>query len=546
MKDQVRNIWMITREYGEIAGAGGVKDVVAQLSRALARWHGRNVQVVLPLYGFMEKETLELTPLMDPQDHTRPLQFHVRMDYAHEERKELVHVFSKKDQRVQLYFIESPRFTEKLDIYTYTLDEEHREPWQRHGEGHIDYFAMNVLLQKAALQLILYLGAVPDIMHCHDGHAALISALVQESDWLRPLFRTCGFLTTIHNAGIGYHQDISDLDFTQAITGFPSSVLAHNLLGTSFDPLVAAARYGLVNTVSENYARELQETEEDARTGWLGHHLVRLGFSLEGVTNGVDPEVLDPRKGRSLGLVADFDPRDDEAMSGKTLCKADFWGMLGPERDRRRVGRVEQYGYLAGDGNRPLFTCIGRITEQKGVDILVAAMRNLMQNGHSSAFAILGSGIESVEGQIFDLLSFPGAEGNVCFLKGYDAELATKLYAAGDFFVIPSRYEPCGLTDFIAQLFANIPLVHHVGGLVKVRDGETGFAYHKDDPCALSEKIDMATRCWHDKGMMRMIQKEAVALIEKRYTWKIVKEEYLRLYRRAREYHVSRWGKSER
>lgn len=535
-KTQIQTIWMVTREYGDIAGAGGVKDVVAQLSAALAVYRGRKIRVVLPLYGFIDIEALGLNLLPDPEEGNRPLQFAVSMHYALLERSESVRVYTCKQAGVTLYFIESPRFSEKGDVYTYTAEEQQRESWKVHGEGHFDYFAMNVLLQKAALQLMLYLDERPDVIHCHDGHAALIPALVRESDWLRAAFRGCGFLTTIHNAGRGYHQEVDDLDFARAVTGLHPSVISDNCLEGRFDPLLVAAGTGLVNTVSENYARELRDTGEDERTGWLGHTLFARGCLLEGVTNGIDPAQFDPRKGPEFGLPAPFDPRDDDAMDGKAICKQELVEQL----CRREIpGGLAQYGFLDAV-ERPLFTFIGRFTGQKGVDILADTVRNLVVQRCEYNFVILGGGAGYLEERVRATAEMSEAAGRVCFLNGYSSQLAGMVYAAGDFFLLPSHFEPCGLSDFIAQLFANLPIVHSVGGLVKVVDGVTGFSYFHNDAENLFQIIDRAAECWHDKKLIREMQREAVALIEQRFTWKIVKDNYMNLYRRAKDLRITK------
>ena len=104
---------MLTREYGALAGAGGVKDVVAQLSRALARWSARKVSVVLPLYGFIDPALHGFSPLADPLFDTKELEYQVDMNYSGEERRESLRVWYTKDQRVTVYLLDSPRFQEK-------------------------------------------------------------------------------------------------------------------------------------------------------------------------------------------------------------------------------------------------------------------------------------------------------------------------------------------------------------------------------------------------------------------------------------------------
>jgi len=519
---------MLSREYGNLAGAGGVKDVAEQLSRSLAAWSGRKVSVALPLYGFMDAAALGFVPLEDQQSENTDLLFDVEMNYAYEERRESVRVWFGKEEGVHIYLLDSQRFREKASVYTYSIGEELADPSKRQGEGHVDYFAMNLLHQKAALQLMLLLDEKPDIIHCHDGHTAVLPAIIAETPWLGSYFRHTGYIVTIHNAGAGYHQDVPDLPYAKAMTGLPWHAVMRCRLNGSFDPLIAAGVYATVNTVSENYARELQNSVEDEQTGWLGHHLLDMGTKLEGITNGVDPHAFSPRRGSEIGLAAPFDPLEDEAMAGKAVCKKHLLEQLGaaaPEDD------VSQYGLLDGNEKVPLFTFIGRLSAQKGVDILHNAIAEMVGSHEKFQFVILGSGPAYIERKLIVLAE--QAQGNICFLSGYNPRLANRIYSAGDFFVIPSRYEPCGLTDYIAQLFANLPVVHHVGGLVKVIDGETGFVYRKNSPGALARTMERAMAAYGDKALIRSMQKKAIETIEKKYTWKEVKKHYLELYKKA-------------
>lgn len=534
-KTQVKNIWMLSREYGDIAGAGGVKDVSAQLSQALARWTGRKVHVVLPLYGFIDIEKMGIEQLTDPDDPHKALQFFVEMNYTDVERKESVSVWKLRESRVDVFFLDSPRFREKQNIYTYTAEEEGVDPQKRRGEGHFDYFAMNLLLQKAAIQLLILLEEKPDIIHCHDGHTAVLPAIIAEIPWLRNYFRRTGCLVTIHNAGQGYHQEVSDLPYAQAMTGLPWRVINRCRLQHSFDPLVAAGLYGIVNTVSENYARELQETFEDERTGWLGHHLLDLGVTLEGTTNGVDPLIYDPRRDDVLGLAADFDPRDDTRMRGKQKCRDHLLDSLGRsvQYGDNEYDGIERYGYLEADMGVPLFTFIGRLSEQKGVDILLESVYRLLDDGFEFRLVVLGNGNIFLENELAKLALYEKSEGKICFLRGFDYAMANRIYGGGDFFIVPSRYEPCGLTDFIAQLFGTIPIVNSIGGLVKVRDGVTGLSYLGNTSENLAQTMKRAADLFCNKDGMRNIQKQAVELIDRQYTWNVVMKNYLSLYEKA-------------
>ena len=154
---------------------------------------------------------------------------------------------------------------------------------------------------------------------------------------------------------------------------------------------------------------------------------------------------------------------------------------------------------------------------------------------------LFGSGAAELERQLELLAESEQGWGKICFLKGYDPALANQVYAAGDFFLIPSRYEPCGLTDYIAQLLGNLPIVHRVGGLVKVIDGETGFSYTGNSAGALAETMQRAIMVYRSgKEAMERMQVAAVQRIDSQHTWLVVMDAYMNLYRQA----MQRWQPS--
>lgn len=531
-QQSLRQIWMVSREYGKLAGAGGVKDVVSQLSGTLARWSGHSVHVVLPRYGFMDPGELGFHLLPDPLRPEQALSFEVDLNYTNKERREHVRVWIASQGRLTLYLLEAERFRDKQDVYTYTAKEEALHPWQKKGEGHVDYFAMNILLQKGVLDLMILLGCRPDVIHCHDGHTAVLPALIAEHPGLRHYFRHTGTLVTVHNAGKGYHQEVADLSFARASTGLPKRVIMKNRLDDCFDPFLAGAATAVMNTVSENYARELQETVEDSLTGWLGHTLLERGVLLEGITNGIDPDEFSPVEHEKSGIAAAFDPLGLSTLAGKEICKQ---AMLQLVSEDGKLEGIRRSGHLDGDLSVPLITFIGRLSEQKGVSVLIGALKKLLGKDLDFRFLLLGTGSHYDEEQLVRLAEQKENRGKVCILRGFDPMLANKIYAAGDFFLIPSQYEPCGLTDFMAQLFANLPIVHHVGGLVKVIDGKTGFTYQDQSVAALCQAIDQALYLYStDPGAIRKMQRQAVQLILERYTWDMVSKKYLQLYEKAK------------
>jgi len=517
---------MVTREYEGIAGEGGIKNVARSLSEALQRI-GIRVSVFLPAYGFLDLEALGFS--------RSPFSLSIDMNYANEERREQVSFWEGDFNEIRLILIESPRFSEKLGVYTYTAQEELKEPWKRKGQGHFDYFAMNILLQKAVLAYSACYGQRPDCIHCHDGHTALIPVLMRELEGYRYIFKDTGAIITIHNAGIGYHQDVRDLPFAKAITGLPWKIIHGSLLNGSFDPFLASAPYAPLNTVSENYARELQETDLDSLTGWLGHTLKERGIALKGITNGINPRAFDPKRPEGIGLPKAFDPMkgdlEGKRAARKRLCelayKASFPG-------------IEISGGLSLRWDVPLLTFIGRLTEQKGIDCLCGALEDLMTQDYGFQCVVLGTGQRAMEERLKRLSGQPALEGRLLALFGYSERLANLIYAAGDFFLMPSLFEPCGLTDFIAQLMGNIPIVRRTGGLVKVRDGFNGFAYDEHSPRALSTAMARAIDCYYNKpDLLDKIRKNAIQDIYENHTWDKVAKRYLELYRGAAAIKIS-------
>lgn len=536
--EQIRNIWMVSREYGELAGAGGVKDVACQLAEALARGTIRSLHVVLPLYGFVNAREQGFQPLKDPFCTDRILRLQIDMHQPDNRILEEVHYYYKRINKVNLYLVDAERYRQKSDVYTYSEKDENLVPWQKKSMGHHDFFAMNLLLQKAALELMIVLGEKPDIIHCHDGHTAVLPALIRENAGYRNYFRETGCIVTIHNAGYGYHQEVIDIPYAVSITALPKHVIDDNQLDFKFDPFLVAGQYAIINTVSENYARELRETDSDYLTGWLGHELLRRSVTLEGVTNGIDPDFYCSRAiaGGNLDLL--FSPgKEEDNLAGKRRCKE---LLLEDLHHRTSLNGVRCFGNIDRKADNPLITFIGRLNEQKGIDIFTAVLAELLTKNPNVQVLILGTGANEINTTLIRMVEREGFAGRVCFLQGFSPEMANRVFAAGDFFVIPSRYEPCGLTDFIAQLFGNIPIVHHVGGLVKVVDGVTGIAYEGNAPGDLQKALERALVLYKDKGLMRKIQLQAVQVIERNYTWSKVMRKYLELYCKARKQQLCR------
>jgi starch synthase len=238
---KISRVAHVTREYGRIAGVGGIKDVVEGLCGASAD-SGIDTHVFLPYYRLIDRrQGLQATPRCV---------FDVTMNYPGTPRAERVAIHSVQlRDKLTLHLIDSHRYRflaegdhiPRYGIYQYTKEEAQAlGDRDRENQGYVDFFAMNVLLVKSTLRALELLRITPDIIHCHDGHAALLPVIAQTSnEGYAPILRYVPEIVTIHNAGRGYHQEIADLDFAAAICSVSHAVIDGCLLKGSFDPLIA-------------------------------------------------------------------------------------------------------------------------------------------------------------------------------------------------------------------------------------------------------------------------------------------------------------------
>ena len=547
-----RGVWHVTREFAGLAEAGGLKDAVAGLAAAQVR-AGIRAAVVLPRYGFLAGLKAERLPL----------RWKLKLPEANEASAlapETVEVHRVWRDGVEVFLLDSARARAKRDVYTYTAADELENPYQKKGTGHWDAHHLNLTLQRGALELArrarrLGWRGPPAILHCHDGHAAFLPAILRLRQKSQAGLRRIRALLTVHNAGSGYHQEIYGLEFAAQLTGLPTEVLRGGLHGqaaAAVDPLLVGPRYAPVNTVSEQYAAEIVSGELDRLTGGLGRAYREAGIHLSGITNGIDPAPYDPRFPEQTGLDYAFDPERGE-LEGKRLCRrrvaqetAAAASAAGPSYLRlARRGQPRHfaagsplaglgcYGSLADTPGTPLFTFVGRLASQKGVDILGRSHARLLNRKADLSFLVLGQGERELEERLAGIAGGPAATGKFCLLVGFNSLAAKYCYAAGDYFLVPSLYEPCGLTDLYAQMMGNLPIVHRVGGLIKVRQGETGYSYEEHSVQALCGAIEEAARDRRLQperleGMRRLAFREVL----ERFTWdRVLERGYLPLYR---------------
>lgn len=515
------NIWSVSREYAGIAEAGGVKNVARSLAEALVR-RGHKVTLFIPLYACTDIDAVEQfecvwhEPVFVNRSGTS-----VPVSFCH-----------GMLNGVDIVFISHRQFAEKKAVYVYTQEDENVIPSHRHGTGHVDALELNAIFQKAVVAFgdTCAQSEAPDIIHCQDATAALVPSLMHFKMQLSPLsaqfYEHTKCVVTIHNAGPGYHHHFDSLQSAAYITSLPESMLKEGLVGQRVEPFMLASRYARLTTVSPQYAREILDgtTETDG----LGQAFKAGGITITGITNGIDFDNYDPRDTHKSHLPFAFNPEYKE-LDGKYKCRTVLIQQYA-SLDAQRVSGVSRFGHLAPQ-TEPfvLISYHGRIVHQKGIGTLIEASRILLQKQLPVKIVCTGQG----ESELEDMLASLSREfvGRFVFFKGYDRSLARLCTASADFSVFPSLFEPCGLEDFISQLYGTIPVAHATGGLCKIIDEETGFLYKPGTCEKLLEILEPLVRIKASAPdiflpMISFAAKNTHAL----YNWQHVAAQYETLY----------------
>jgi starch synthase len=373
-----------------------------------------------------------------------------------------------------VYLIECPALYDRAQLYGSGADE------------HLRF----ILLTRAALEACQRLQFAPHIVHCHDWHGAFAPLFLRTIYGWDALFRATKTVLTIHN--LGYQGD------------FPASQAADLGLGAAAHYLhqddlragrVNALRHGilyadLVTTVSPTYAREICTPGQGMG---LDVELRARGAGLRGILNGVDYVEWNPAADRYVPH-----PFSAEAPQGKRAAKAELFIRLG----------------LMGSSRTPLLGLISRLVWQKGIDLLTDTLPGVLHH-RDACFVALGTGEPPYESALHDLQqAFPG---RVVFHRGYSDELAHWIEAASDVFLMPSRYEPCGLNQMYSLRYGTVPVVHRTGGLADSvtqfdpATGEgTGIVFDHADAAGVRWAVDRALDLHLDTARWALLQRNGM------------------------------------
>ncbi len=476
-------VLMVAPEVAPFVKVGGLADVVGALPKALYK-RGIDVRIVCPLYG-------SLTPGKDWVGGETPLEVHMGPGSIFARVWET----SLPDEPVPVYFIEHKGFFDRHEVYA--------GPW---GD-HVDNGERFSFLSRAAIDLCSYLDWIPDVFHCHDWATGFVPVYLNTVMRGTP-FEHSASIITIHNLKFQGLFRPELLNFA----GLPWDVFKTD--GLECMGNVSMLKGGIyhatkVTTVSPTYAEEIQGPELGEG---LNHILKFRAADLVGILNGIDAEAWDPRK--DAYLPAPISPDD---LSGRALSK---------QAVQKEMG-------LAVNPDIPLFATVSRLYDQKGLDLLAGIVDGLMDN-MVLQLAVLGSGDKEIEGML--AAAAERHPGRVAVHFGFNEGLAHRLYGGADVFLVPSRFEPCGLTQMYSMRYGAPPLVRSTGGLVDTveqyeegRHKGTGFRFEEASQNALYYTIGWAVSTYYDRP--EEFQQLIMNGMKQDFSWKHSADAYIELYR---------------
>ena len=469
-------ILFIGAEAAPFAKTGGLGDVVGALPKALAAL-GHDVRVVIPAYRKIEDA------FHAGQWNLQAKKWAWRIPTGAGLLPAGLLETTIPGSQVPIYFVAEQNLFGRSEIYGYD-DDAYR----------FAFFC------RGALDLVAALHWKPDVIHAHDWHAAPALTWLETTGQQDERYRGIASLFTIHNLAYQGQTPRNIFDYLSVST--PS--LAEEAYGGVNFMARGIYHATLINTVSPTYAREIMTDTGGARLDGL---LRYRHYDVHGIVNGLDYAVWDPTQDKNLAQPFDLDHLDDRLLNKRALQK--------------RAG-------LPIRDDVPLVAMVSRLDWQKGLDLMGHVVHQLMNNFAGEAqFVVLGTGAPEYE-EMFARLASYHKDKMTAFLF-YAADLAPLIYAGADIFVMPSRFEPCGLGQLIAMHYGCVPVVRATGGLADtVQDLRTGFTfldYHAED---FWQALQRAIYIYNvDKQSWRMIQHNGM---KADFSWETSAVGYQQLY----------------
>ena len=489
-------ILYLSAEVVPFAKTGGLADVAGALPKAI-RLLGHDIRVAMPRYGRVEAERFGLKRVLDTVN--------VPMDEQVEQAAVLIgHIGPATDtdhragtSSTPVYFIESERYFDRQGIYMYPDDAERF-----------------IFFSRAALEMCKALDWSPDVIHSNEWHTALIP------NWLKtiyrddPFFSGTGTLYTAHNLE---YQGIFGQRILEIAGLADMGFIAHPEVAPDLNYVVDLMARGLlfadiINTVSETYAREILTPEYGQR---LDPVLRDRRDRLFGILNGIDTELYDPATDPNIAVHFDVNSPPE-------------W-----KRAANKAALQTEAG-LPARAEAPMVSVVSRLTDQKGWDLISAVVDPIIRQ-LGCQLVVMGTG----ELRYHDMLNALAERyrDQVAVFLTFNRPLEQRIYAGSDIFLMPSRFEPCGLNQMVAMRYGCVPVVHAVGGLAdSVRDyhpetGEgDGFSFAQYDPMAFYTALVRAVETYRHRDIWSGLVRRCMAAD---FSWTRSAQRYVDLYCRA-------------
>lgn len=493
----------ISTELAPLAKVGGLADVVLGLSRELS-WKGHDVDIIIPKYDCMDSEQIrDMT--MDTKDL---MSFYQGQWFSNT-------VWMGWVENLKVYFIEPhhPQFFFNRGCF-YGCDDD------------IDRF---LYFSRAALEFIYKRPLNPDIIHLHDWETAVIAPLLTD------MYRKIGLIKpktvfTIHN--MEYQGKCEEADLTSiGLDGhsyLKSTKMQDNLYPNSINLLKGGIVYSdFITTVSPNYAKEVLDPEGGKG---LESTLSHYKHKFKGVLNGIDYSYWNPEIDRFLPTHYSAREIPANKKDHNTLDKKGF------------IKKTLREKLNLAEDHRPIVGCIARLVPQKGIDLIKHAIRHIVDK--KGQFVLLGSSpIPSISAEFFRLKHQYTDHPHISLTLHHQEELAHLIYAGSDMFIVPSIFEPCGLTQMIALKYGTIPIVRRTGGLADTifdidHSGKpfkeiNGYTFDVPDATGLDSALDRAIHCWfEDPEKWRNLMLNGMKID---FSWNHPSDIYLDIYKKLRQ-----------
>lgn len=489
----------IASELAPIAKIGGLGDVVLGLSRELS-WKGHDVDIIIPKYDCMDSNEI--------RDMT--------IEYA-----DLKSFYNGEWHNNTVWM----GWVENLKVYF--IDPHHPRHFFHRGciYGCDDDTERYLYFCRAAMEFIYKKGLRPDVIHTHDWQAAVIPAL--QADIYKGLgLNKTKTVFTIHN--IEYQGKCSPMDLDRiGLKGsnykVPGKMLDQNNSGVINLVKGAIVYSDWVTTVSPNYAKEIL-TPEGGRG--LDKILSEHQNKVSGILNGVDYSFWNPEIDRYLP--AHYSSREMPAnkKDRNTLDKKAY------------IKKILRDKLMLDEQHRPILGCVARLVPQKGLELIKHALfRTLEKEGQ---FVLLGSSpIPSINAEFHELNRHFSDHPHVSLILQHQEELAHLIYAGSDMFIVPSLFEPCGLTQLIALKYGSVPIVRKTGGLADTIfdidyseapiEQRNGYAFDHPDHAGVNSALDRAFKCWYENP--DKWRKIMVTGMDQDFSWNKPASDYVEIYK---------------